>query len=54
MPYAVIPHMDREAVLALADHGWGAMVATKPELGAAVALQRRLIGQVIDLSLIHI
>ncbi|HUR33989.1 MAG TPA: formate dehydrogenase accessory protein FdhE [Vicinamibacterales bacterium] len=36
--------------LALAEARWTAMLAAKPELDAAIALQRQLIGLVLDLS----
>jgi FdhE protein len=50
MPYAVLPPVDREARLALAELRWCAMLASRPDLRAAVALQRTLIGLVIDLA----
>lgn len=50
MPYAALPPVTRATRLALADARWGAMLAAKPDLTPAVALQRTLIGRVIDLA----
>jgi len=50
MPYAQLAPADRFARLDLAERRWAAMLAGRPDLGAAVALQRALIGRVIDLS----
>ena len=50
MPYAAVPPVTRADRLALADARWGAMLAARPDLAPAVALQRKLIGRVIDLS----
>lgn len=49
MPYAALPPVTRATRLALADARWGAMLAARPDLAPAVALQRRLIGRVFDL-----
>ncbi len=49
MPYASLPPFARATRLALADARWGAMLAAKPDLAPAVALQRTLIGHVFDL-----
>jgi hypothetical protein len=50
MPYAQFAPAGRSARLDLAEHRWAAMLATRPDLGPAVALQRALIGLVIDLA----
>jgi hypothetical protein len=50
MPYAALPPVDTATRLALAETRWNAMLESRPELGAAVSLQRGLIGQVIDLA----
>jgi FdhE protein len=50
MPYAVLPAFDTATCLDLAETRWNAMLGSKPELAAAIALQRALIGQVIDLT----
>ncbi len=49
MPYAALPPVTRATRLALADARWGAMLAAKPDLAPAVALQRTLIGRVFNL-----
>ncbi len=49
MPYAVLPPMTRATRLALADARWGAMLASRPDLAPAIALQRQLIGHVVYL-----
>jgi len=50
MPYAQLAPAGRSVRLDLAERRWAAMLATRPDLGAAVALQRALIGLVIDLT----
>ena len=50
MPYARFAPVDRSARLDLAERRWTAMLAAKPDLGSAVALQRTLLGLVIDLA----
>jgi FdhE protein len=50
MPYAQFAPAGRSARLDLAESRWAAMLANRPDLGPAVALQRALIGLVIDLS----
>jgi len=50
MPYARFAPVDTPERLDLAERRWSAMLAAKPDLGAAVALQRTLIGLVIDLT----
>ena len=50
MPYAALPPADRPTLRALADARWAAMLEHKPELEAAVSLQRRLMGTVMDLA----
>jgi FdhE protein len=50
MPYAQFAPAGRSARLDLAERRWAAMLATRPDLGPAVALQRALIGLVIDLT----
>ncbi len=49
MAYASLPPVSRATRLALADARWGAMLAARPDLAPAVALQRTLIGHVIEL-----
>ncbi|MGE3956733.1 MAG: formate dehydrogenase accessory protein FdhE [Vicinamibacterales bacterium] len=50
MPYAEVPPVDHLTCLDLANRRWEGMLQVKPELGPAVALQRRLIGVVADLT----
>lgn len=50
MPYAALPPVSRDARLAQAEARWVAMVARKPDLHAAISLQRKLIGLVVDLT----
>lgn len=50
MPYLPIAHPPQAQVLASAERRWQALIAAKPELQAAVALQRRLLTRVIDLA----
>ncbi|MEQ1728362.1 MAG: formate dehydrogenase accessory protein FdhE [Vicinamibacterales bacterium] len=50
MPYASLPPATRATRLALADARWGAMLAARPDLAPAVALQRTLIGRVFELT----
>lgn len=50
MPYAALPQVSRDVRLAQAEARWAVMLAEKPDLRAAVALQRALIGLVVDLS----
>src|SRR3954453_19560186 len=50
MPYARFAPASRSALLDLAERRWAAMLGNKPDLGAAVALQRTLLGLVIDLT----
>ena len=50
MPYAALPPVDRRTLRALADGRWAAMLEHKPEIEAAVSLQRRLMGLVMDLA----
>mgnify|MGYP001027872478 CR=1 FL=1 len=50
MPYARFAPVDRSARLDLAERRWTAMLEAKPDLGSAVALQRTLLGLVIDLA----
>src|SRR4051812_32943295 len=50
MAYAKLPPADRFARFDLAERRWAAILASRPDLGAAVALQRGLIGRVIDLT----
>src|SRR5262245_25132049 len=50
MPYVAQPAGTRQAAMATADLRWQAIVAQKPELGPAVALQQDLIGIVADLA----
>ena len=46
MPYAALPPVTRATRLALADARWGAMLAARPDLAPAVALQRTLIERI--------
>ena len=50
MPYAALPPVSRDARLAQAEARWTAMVAGTPDLHAAISLQRKLIGLVVDLA----
>ena len=50
MPYLPIAHPPQAQVLASAERRWQALVAAKPDLRAAVDLQRRLLTRVIDLA----
>ena len=50
MPYIQLPPVAREELDAVADGRWNAIVADRPELGAAVDLQRRLIARVLELK----
>jgi FdhE protein len=50
MPYMTIPAPSREECLASAQERWEAILAARPDLEPAVALQRRLVTLVIDLS----
>ena len=50
MPYISLPPVAREELDAIADGRWNAIIADRPELGAAVDLQRRLIAQVLELK----
>lgn len=49
MPYAVVPPVDRASRRALANACWTGMHAAKPDLDAAISLQRKLIGAVEEL-----
>ena len=50
MPYAALPPVTRATRLDLADARWGAMLAARPDLAPAVALQRTLSGRVIEVN----
>jgi FdhE protein len=50
MPYVVVPSARREDCLASADARWTAILTARPDLEPAVALQRRLIGLVVELA----
>src|SRR5262245_45631289 len=50
MPYIHLPPAAREELEATADERWNAVVAARPDLGPAVALQRRLLALVLDLK----
>ena len=50
MPYVITPSTSREECLAAAQDRWEAILAARPDLEPAVALQRRLITRVVDLS----
>jgi FdhE protein len=49
MPYAALPQVPAAARRAAAEVRWDAITAARPDLATAVALQRRLIGLVLDL-----
>ena len=49
MPYVALPAVDRATRRALADAHWNAVATAKPDLVAAITLQRKLIGLVDDL-----
>src|SRR5207302_6138201 len=48
--YIPLPPVALDELDALADGRWTAIVADRPELGAAVDLQRRLIAEVLELK----
>jgi hypothetical protein len=50
MPYAVVPPPGRDRRRALAESRWAALEAARPEAAAATALQRKLIGIVLNLT----
>src|SRR4029453_2989360 len=50
MPYIHLPPTAREELETTADQRWNAVLAARPELGPAVALQRRLPAFVLDLK----
>jgi FdhE protein len=50
MPYVVLPAVNKDSRLALAGSRWAAMGAAHPDLRAAITLQQRLIGLVVDLD----
>jgi FdhE protein len=50
MPYIFIPSVSREELLPAATQRWEGVLAERPELGAAVKLQRRLVEIVIGLK----
>jgi FdhE protein len=50
MPYIFVPSVSREALLPAANQRWEAVLTDRPELGAAVKLQRRLVELVIGLK----
>jgi len=50
MPYVAVPPATRESRLASAAARWDAILAARPDLESAVALQRQLIGLVVDLT----
>ncbi|MEQ1909787.1 MAG: formate dehydrogenase accessory protein FdhE [Vicinamibacterales bacterium] len=49
MPYVALPAVNRVTRRALADAHWNGMATAKPDLAAAITLQRKLIGLVDDL-----
>src|SRR5260370_41264343 len=51
MPYIFVPSAAREELLAAANQRWQAVLTERPELGAAVELQRRLVELVIGIKL---
>ena len=50
MPFVALAPASRESRLALAAARWTAILEAQPDLAPAVALQRRLIGLVVDLT----
>jgi FdhE protein len=50
MPYVALPAVRREARLAAASTRWEAILAARPDLAPAVALQQRLLAIVIGLT----
>ncbi|MGE3513496.1 MAG: formate dehydrogenase accessory protein FdhE [Vicinamibacterales bacterium] len=50
MPYVALPPLAREARLAVARTRWEAILAVRPDLAPALALQRSLLEPVIDLT----
>lgn len=50
MPYVALARADRDQRLATANARWQAILETRPDLAPAVALQRQLIGLVVDLA----
>jgi FdhE protein len=50
VPYVPVAHSRRADVLALAEHRWKALAEARPELQAAVNLQRGLLTLAIDLA----
>jgi FdhE protein len=50
MPYIFVPSVSRDELLPAANQRWEAVLTDRPELGAAVKLQRRLIELVIGLK----
>ena len=50
MPYVAAPSASHDACLAAAADRWDAVLAARPDLAPAVALQRRLITLVVDLA----
>ena len=50
MPYIFVPSVSREELLPAANQRWEAVLTDRPELGAAVTLQRRLVELVIGLK----
>ncbi len=50
MPYIFVPPAPREELLVTAGERWNTVLAARPQLGAAVELQRRLLHLVIELK----
>src|SRR5262245_7709968 len=50
MPLVALQAASRQSRLAVAAERWDAILAARPELGPAVALQKHLIGLVLDLA----
>ncbi len=48
MPYVPIPTISREKVLISAEARWQRIAAARPDLAPALALQRELLGRVLD------
>jgi len=50
MPYIFVPSVSRDELLPAANQRWAGVLTERPELGAAVRLQRRLVELVIGLK----
>src|SRR5689334_816214 len=50
MPYVLIPAISRAKAAESAERRWTAVAAARPDLEPALALQRALLGRVLDLA----